>query len=177
MKSLGMAHGAATLAACVLVGLTASGHAARLNPMLYSTAGAAAFSDPLCDLANELVDLICGMSASDGIDQLTEGFIDAVDRGTWGDLEPLIASANAKLDQIFDPVVTPSLDPVDAGADAPLIDPSFMTTEAMGDDLCERAKAARDEICSSYPNNETAGSLWHQMRWLLDDLEEQARPW
>ncbi len=178
MKSLGMAHGAAMLATCVLVGLAASGHAARLDPMLHSTASGADSSDSLCDLANDLVDLICGMSTSEGIVQLTAGFIDDVDRGTWGDLEPLIANANAKLDQIFDPVVTPSLDPVDAGADALPIDSTFMTTEQMGDDLCERAKAARDKICNSAdPDHEHAGALWHQMRWLLNDLEEQARPW
>ena len=95
MKSLGMAHGAATLATCALLGLTASGHWAQLNPMLHATAGAAAFSDPLCDAANELVDLICGMSTTEGIAQLTDGFIDEVDPVTWGDLEPLIANAKA----------------------------------------------------------------------------------
>ena len=178
MKSLGMTHGAVVLATCVLVGLTASGHAARFNPMLHSTAGAAAFGDPLCDLANELVDLICGMSAAEGIAQLTEGFIDEVDRATWDDLEPLIANAKAELDEIFDPVVPPSLDPFDAGADAWPIDTSVMTTEQMGDDLCERAKAARDRICNSVDSDhQYVGTLWHQMRWLLDDLEEQARPW
>ncbi|MCH8852220.1 MAG: hypothetical protein IID41_06155 [Planctomycetes bacterium] len=176
MKSLGMAHGAATLATCALLGLTASGHAARLNPMLHSTAGAAAFLDSLCDAANELVDLVCRSSTSEGIDQLTDGFIGEVDRVTWGSLEPLIARAKTELDAIFDPYDTPSLDPVDAGAGGMPIETPFMTTEQMGDDLCERAKAARDEICSSNSNHETAGALLHQMRWLLDDLEEQARP-
>ena len=177
MKSLGMAHGAATLATCALLGLAASGHWARLNPMLHSTAAAAAFSDPLCDAANDLVDWICGTSTSDGINQLTDGFIDEVDQVTWGSLEPLIASAKAELDAIFDPYNTPSPDPVDAGADTVPIATPFVTTEQMGDDLCERAKAARDEICSSVSNHQTAGTLLHQMRWLLDDLEEQARPW
>ncbi len=177
MKSLGMAHGAATLATCALLGLTASGHWARLNPMLHSTAAAAAFGDPLCDAANDLVDLICGMSTTNGIAQLTDGFIDEVDPVTWGELEPLIANAKAELDAIFDPFDTPSLDPVDTGADALPIDTSLMTTEQMGDDLCERAKAARDRICNSVdPDHQDVGRLWHQMRWLLDDLEEQARP-
>ena len=172
MKSLGMVHGAATLATCALLGLTAAGNWGRLDPMLQPTAAAAAFSDSLCDAANALVDLICGMSTSDGIDQLTEGFIDEVDRVTWGDLEPLVAKAKAELDAIFDPYATPSLDPVDAGAGGVPIPTPFMTTEQMGDDLCERAKAARDEICSEEPDHETAGTLLHQMRWLLDDLEE-----
>ena len=176
MKSLGMAHGAATLATCALLGLTASGHWPRLNPMLHSTAAAAAFSDSLCDAANDLVDLVCGMLTSEGIDQLTDGFIDEVDPVTWGSLEPLIASAKAELDAIFDPYDTPSLDPVDAGAGGVPNETPFMTTEQMGDDLCERAKAARDEICGYESNHETAGTLLHQMRWLLDDLEEQARP-
>jgi hypothetical protein len=172
-----MAHGAATLATCALLGLTASGHWARLNPMLHSTAGAAAFSDPLCDAANKLVDLVCRSSISEGIDGLTDGFIDEVDLVTWGDLEPLIAKAKAELDAIFDPFVLPSLDPFDAGADAVPIDTSFMTTEQMGDDLCERAKAARDKICNSIEvDHQYVGTLWHQMHWLLDDLEEQARP-
>ncbi len=109
MKSLGMAHGTATLATCVLVGLAASGHAARLNPMVHSTASAVTSSDPLCDFACDLVDLICGMSTTEGIDQLTDGFSDEVDRVTWGDLEPLIANAKAELDAIFDPFHTPSL--------------------------------------------------------------------
>ena len=112
---------------------------------------------------------------SEGIDGLTDGFIDEVDPVTWGDLEPLIASAKAELDAIFDPFQLPSLDPVDAGADALLLS-SVMSTEEMGDELCERAKEAKEEICSSDPNHETAGTLLHQMRWLLDDLEEQARP-
>ncbi len=178
MKSLGMAPGAATLATWALLGLTASGHAAQLNPMLHSTATFAASSDSLCDAANALVDLICGMSTSDGIDQLTDGFIGRVDRVTWGSLEPLIASAKAELDAIFDPYDTPSLDPVDAGAGGVPIATLFMTTEQMGDDLCERARAARDRICNSLdPDHEYVGTLWRQMRWLLDDLEEQARPW
>ncbi|MCH8315527.1 MAG: hypothetical protein IIA64_06095 [Planctomycetes bacterium] len=178
MKSLRMAHGAATLATCVLLGLTASGHWAQLNPMPQSTAGAAAFSDPLCDLANELVELVCRSSTSNGIEGLAYGFIDEVDRVTWGELEPLIANAKAELDAIFDPFDTPSLDPVDAGADADPVDTSFMTTEEMGDELCERAKAARDRICNSIQlaDHQDVGTLWHQMRWLLDDLEEQARP-
>ncbi len=178
MKSLGMAHGAATLATCALLGLTASGHWAQLNPMLHLTADVAADSDPLCDAANRLVDWICGRSTSEGIDQLTDGFIDEVDPVTWGDLEPLIANAKAELDAIFDPFDTPSLDPVDAGADADPVDTSFMTTEEMGDELCERAKAARDRICNSIQlaDHQDVGTLWHQMRWLLDDLEEQARP-
>ena len=176
MKSLGMAHGTATLATCALLGLTASGHWAQLNPMLHSTAAATAFSDSLCDAANALVDLICGMSTSDGISQLTDGFIGKVDPVTWGSLEPLIASAKAELDAIFDPYDTPSLDPVDAGAGGVPIAIPFITTEQMGDDLCERAKAARDKICSEEPNHETAGTLLQQMRWLLDDLAEQARP-
>ncbi len=176
MKSLRMANGAATLATCALLGLTASGHAARLNPMLHSTAAAAALGDPLCDAAQRLVDWVCGTSTSDGIDQLTDGFIGEVDPVTWGSLEPLIASAKAELDAIFDPFQLPSLDPVDAGAGGVPIETPFMTTEQMGDDLCERAKAARDEICSPVSNHETAGTLLHQMRRLLDDLEEQARP-
>ncbi len=176
MKSLGMAHGAATLATCALLGLTASGHATRLNPTLHSTSGAAAFSDSLCDAANALVDLICGMSTSDGIAQLTDGFIDEVDRVTWGSLEPLIAKAKAELDAIFDPFDTPTLDPFDAGGGGVPIETPLMTTQQMGDDLCERAKAARDEICGYNSNHEMAGTLLHQMRWLLDDLEEQARP-
>lgn len=175
MKSLGMAHGAATLATCALLGLTASGHWARLNPMLHSTAAAAAFSDPLCDAACDLVDLICGTSTTKGIAQLTDGFIAEVDRVTWGNLEPLIDKAKAELDAIFDPFDTPSLDPVDAGADFLPVS-SFMSTQEMGDELCERAKEAKAEICSFDPNHETAGTLLHQMRWLLDDLEEQARP-
>ena len=175
MKCLGMAHGAATLVTCALLGVTVSGHSAQLNPMPHSLAAAAAFSDPLCDAACDLVDLLCGTTTSDGIDQLTDGFIDEVDRDTWADLEPLIASAKAELDAIFDPFQLPSLDPVDAGAGAPPVT-SFMTTEEMGDELCERALEAKEEACSSDPNHETTGSLWHQMRWLLDDLEEQARP-
>ncbi len=168
MKSLGMAHGAATLATCALLGLTASGDAA----------GTAAFGDPLCEAACGLVDLVCGTSTSEGIDQLTDGFIDEVDRVTWGSLEPLIASAKAELDAIFDLFHVPSLDPFDAGADAVPVNTSFMTTEQMGDDLCKRAQAAKDEICSSISfDHQYVGRLWHQMRWLLDDLEEQARPW
>ncbi len=175
MKSLGMAHGAATLATCVLVGLAASGHAARLNPMLHSTAGAAVSADPLCDAACDLADWVCGTSTSDGIDQLTDGFIDEVDRATWGNLEPLIARAKAELDAIFDLSHLPTLDPVDAGAMA--INTSFMTTEQIGDDLCKRAQAAKDEICNSVdPDHQYVETLWRQMRWLLDDLEEQARP-
>lgn len=166
MKSLRMAHGAATLATCVLVGLTASGDAA----------GAAASGDPLCEAACDLADWVCGTGTSEGIDQLTDGFIDEVDRVTWGSLEPLIAKAKAQLDAILDPFDTPSLHPVDAGADAVPLNASFMTTEEMGDELCERAREAKEEICSSDPNHETAGTLLHQMRWLLDDLEEQARP-
>jgi len=171
-----MAHGVAALATCALLGLTASGHWARLNPMLHSTAGAAAFLDSLCDAANDLVDLVCGTLTSEGIDQLTDGFIDEVDLVTWISLEPLIANAKAELDAIFDPFDTPSLDPVDAGADAPPLS-SFMSTEEMGDDLCERAQAAKDRICNSVdPDHQYVGRLWHQMRWLLDDLEEQAGP-
>ncbi len=177
MKSLGMTHGAATLATCVLLGVTVSGHLAQLNPMLHATAGAAAFSDPLCELANELVDLVCRSSTSNGIEGLTDGFIDEVDLVTWSSLEPLIADAKAELDAIFDPFDTPTLDPFDAGADAVPIETSFMTTEQMGNDLCERARAARDEICNSVDlDHEYVGTLWHQMRWLLDDLEEQAGP-
>ncbi len=166
MKSLGMTHGAVVLTTCALLGLTASGDAA----------GAAAFGDPLCDAACELVDLVCRSLTTTNIQQLTDGFIDEVDRVTWGDLEPLIASAKAELDAIFDPFQLPSLDPVDAGADALLLS-SVMSTEEMGDELCERAKEAKEEICSSDPNHGTAGKLLHQMRWLLDDLEERARPY
>ena len=179
MKSLGITCGVAALAMCALLGLTASGHVARPNPMLQSTSGATTFSDPLCDAANRLVDWICGTSTSDGILQLTDGFIGEVDRVTWGDLEPLIANAKAELDAIFDSLKLPSLVPFDAGADADMVDVSSMTTEEMGDDLCERAKAARDRICNSVEpdDHQYVGTLWHQMCWLLDDLEEQARPW
>ena len=175
MKSLGMTHGAVALATCALLGSSSSGHSAQLNPIPLTIAAAAASLDPLCDAACELVDLVCGTLTSDGIDQLTGGFVDEVDRVTWGDLEPLMASAKAQLDAIFDLFDSPSLSPVDAGAEAPPLS-SFMTTDEMGDELCERAREAKEEICSSDPNHETAGSLWHQIRWLLDDLEEQARP-
>ena len=213
MKSLGMAYGAATLATCALLGLTASGHWTQPNPipqsidaatngMLPSTtglqlerqitkettirevstfdfgpAGAAASSDPLCEAACDLADWVCGTATSEGIDQLTDGFIDEVDRVTWGSLEPLIALAKAELDALFNPFVPPSLDPFDAGADADPVDTSFMTTEEMGDDLCERAQEAKDRICNSVEfDHQYVGRLWHQMRWLLDDLEEQAGP-
>ena len=178
MKSLGMAYGAATLATCVLVALTPSGHAARLNPMLHSTAGAADETDPLCEAANRLVDWICGTTTSAGIDQLTDGSIAEVDFVTWGLLEPLIAGAKAELDTISDLFGTPNLDRVDAGTDAVPINTSFKTTEQMGDDLCDRARAARDRICNSVdPDHQYGETLWDQMRWLLDELEEQARPW
>ena len=176
MKPSGMAHGAATLVTCTLLGVPVTGHSAQLNPIPQTIAAATASSDPLCDAAQRLVDWICGTSTSDGIDQLTDGFIDEVDRVTWGDLEPLIANAKAELDAILDPFQLPSLNPVDAGAETLPIS-SFMTTEEMGDALCERAKAARDRICDSVdPDHQFVGSLWYQMRWLLDDLEEQARP-
>ena len=176
MKSVGMTHRAVALATCTLLGLSASGHSAQLNPTPQTIAAAATFSDPLCDAATRLADWICGTLTSDGIDQLTDGFIDEVDRVTWGDLEPLIANAKAELDAIFSPFQLPSLNPVDAGAEALPIS-SFMTTEEMGDELCERARAARDRICDAVdPDHEYVGSLWYQMRWLLDDLEEQARP-
>lgn len=213
MKSLVMAHGAATLATCTLLGLTASGHWAQLNPipqsinattngmlpsptglqferqtangttireastLNFSPAGAAASSDPLCESACLLADWVCGTTTSVGIDELTDGFVDQVDLVTWGRLEPLIASAKAELDAIFDPFQMPSLDPVDAGADALPLGSFLMTTDQIGDDLCERARAAKDRICNSVdPDHQEVGGLWHQMRWLLDDLEKQARP-
>ena len=175
MKSLGMTHGAVVLTTCALLGVTVSGHSAQLNPVPQTIVAATALADPLCELACELVDLLCGTTTSDGIDQLTDGFIDEVDRVTWGDLEPLIANAKADLDVIFDPFQLPSLDPFDAGADAVPLS-SLMTTDEIGDEACERAREAKEEICSSDPNHETAGTLLRQMRWLLDDLEEQARP-
>lgn len=133
--------------------------------------------DSLCEAARQLAAWVCGNSMRVGIDQLTDGFVDKVDGVTWVSLKPLIISSIAEIDTILDPNKSPSLSPPDAGSWALAIDTSSMTTEVMGDDLCERAQAAADEICNSEdPDHEYAGMLIRQMRWMLEDLFDQAQP-
>lgn len=133
--------------------------------------------DPLCLLARQLAAWICGDTANDGIDQLTDGFVDEVDESTWDSLEPLITRSIADIDLILDPNKMPSLDPYDAGSCAVAPDTSSWTTEDMGDDLCERALAAVEELCNSTePDQEYAGMLIREMRYVLEDLYDQAQP-
>ena len=133
--------------------------------------------DPLCELARQLAAWVCGDTANAGISKLTDGFVDQVDEATWESLEPLIRRSMDKIDVILDPIESPSLDPFDAGSSALMPDTSSWTTEEMGDDLCERALAAAEEICNSEdPDHEYAGMLFRQMRWVLEDLYDQAKP-
>lgn len=133
--------------------------------------------DSLCEAARQLADWVCGYNSIMGIDQLTDGFVDQVDWTTWDSLEPLITRSMDNIDTILDPNKSPSLDPFDAGSSALMPDTSSWTTEETGDDLCERAQAAADRICNSTdPDHEYAGILIRQMRYVLEDLYDQAQP-
>ncbi len=133
--------------------------------------------DPICQAACLLADWVCGTSAFDGIDRLTDGSTEEVSQAIWDDLEPLILDSMAELDAIFDPQQSPSLSPATAGSVASPIQSSTMTTEKMGDELCRMAREAKTEACNVSPANHTyIGERWHQIRWLLDDLHAQADP-
>ena len=131
----------------------------------------------LCDLACDIRDRICGTGtpAAGGIDQLTEGVTGQVSEAVWDDLEPLIASSKNDLKIIFDPNQSPSLSPPDAGDDAE-VDTSSWDTDKMGDELCDRATEAKNEICGISPDHEVAGTKLHEIDIILSDLKVQADP-
>ncbi|MCH8822806.1 MAG: hypothetical protein IH984_04785 [Planctomycetes bacterium] len=174
--------GTTIFAMSCMLGAAISGQDASRNSLSKSTCQSQVLSfsmdeDPLCVLARQLAEWICGNSMKLGIDQLTDGFVDQVDWANWDSLEPLITRSMDKIDVILDPNQTPSLDPFDAGSGALMLNTSSMTTEDMGDDLCESARKAAEEICNaSNPDHEYAGTLFRQTRWLLADLYDRAKP-
>jgi len=165
-----------------MLGAAISGQDASRNSLSKSTCQAQVLSfsmddDSLCEAARQLADWVCGYNSIMGIDQLTDGFIDQVDWATWDSLEPLITNSIDEIDVILNPYREPSLSPFDAGSWSLAINTSSMTTEEIGDELCERAQAAADRICNSTdPDNEYAGILIRQMLWLLEALYDQAKP-
>lgn len=127
----------------------------------------------LCDILRDLRDLLC-----DDVVDLTAGVTGQVTETVWNDLDPKSQSAIVKIDQIHGPLA-PSYTPSDAGDENATVDTSSMTTEQMGDDLCERAKAAYKKACEenpSIPNHEESSTALYEARGVLVDLRAQAAP-
>ena len=135
--------------------------------------------DILCEAACDIRDAICGTGtpAAGGIDQFTDGVTAQVTQAVWeNDLEALITSVGNDLATIFDPSQSPKLIPPNAGDDAE-VDTSTWNTDKMGDELCERATAAKDEICAGDPpDHQVAGTKLHEVDIILADLKAQADP-
>ena len=127
--------------------------------------------DTLCDLLKDLMDLICG----DVLD-LTAGVSGPVTQAVWTDLDPKSQSAIDKIDQIHS-LNPPFYDPPNAGDENATVDTSSMTTDEMGDDACERARAAYDRACVDNPtNHEDSSTALYETRVVLVDLRAQADP-
>lgn len=182
MKHSNIIVGAAVLTVCgfagsVITGVKAIGISFPVSQSQAQVPNYSMDDDSLCELARKLADWVCGTSLNYGIDQLTDGFVDQVDWDTWDSLKPLILRCMNEIDVILDPNLRPSLNPSHAGSGALVPNTSSMTTEEMGDDLCDRARKAAEEICnSSDPDQEYAGTQLRQMRWILADLYELAKP-
>ena len=175
--------GSTILAMYCMLGAAISGQDASRISLSKSTCQAQVLNfstdedDPLCIAARQLADWVCGYNSIMGIDQLTDGFVDQVDWTTWDSLEPLILNSIAEIDLILDPDISPSLDPFDAGSGVLAPNTSFLTTDEIGDDACERARKAMEEICNSNdPDHDYAGMIIRQLRWELEDLYDQAQP-
>lgn len=126
----------------------------------------------LCEALKNIVDLLC-----DDVVELTTGVTAQVTETVWNDLDPKSQSAIDKIDQIHDGAVTPSYTPSDAGDENATVDTSSMTTEQMGDDACERARAAYRRACEDDPSNHEASSTsLYEARDVLVDLRAQADP-
>ncbi len=127
--------------------------------------------DTLCDALKELVDLICG-----DVVTLTAGVSGPVSEAVWDDLDPATQSAIDKIDQIHGSGL-PNYTPSDAGDENATVDTSGWTTEKMGDDLCERAKAAYKKACEDDPTDHNASSTsLYETRDVLVKLRVQADP-
>ncbi len=126
----------------------------------------------LCDLLKNIVDLLC-----DDVVELTTGVTAQVSVTAWNDLDPKSQSAIDKIDQIHDGATAPSYTPSDAGDENAKVDTSNMTTEQMGDDACERARAAYRRACEDNPSDQEASSTsLYEARGVLVDLRAQADP-
>lgn len=125
----------------------------------------------LCDLLKDLMDLICG-----DVVTLTNGVSGPVSQAVWDDLDPATQSAIDKIDQIHGSS-TPSYTPGDAGDENATVDTSGMTTGDMGDDLCERARAAYEKACVNDPtNHEDSSTKLYELKDVIQDLRAQAAP-
>lgn len=131
----------------------------------------------LCQIANRIVGLLCGTGdpLAGGIVQLTDGFTGEVSAVVWVDLKPKLDSADADIATIRNASEEPSLSPANAGEPCE-VDTDGMSTEDMGDNACEKAKAFRDEVCSPSINNDVAGGHLCELGKYLAAIRAQAEP-
>ena len=125
----------------------------------------------LCDALRDLRDLICG-----NVVELTDGVTAKVTETVWTTLDPRSQSAIDKIDQIHS-LNPPFYDPPNAGDENATVDTSSMTTGEMGDDACERARAAYEKACVDTPtNHEDSSTALYETRVVLVDLRAKADP-
>lgn len=131
----------------------------------------------LCQIANRIVGLLCGTGdpLAGGIVQLTDGFTEEVSAAVWVDLKPKLDSADADIATIRNASEEPSLSPVDAGEPC-TVDTSGMSTDDLGDEACEKAKAYRDEVCNPSANHDVAGGYLCELGKYLAAIRAQADP-
>lgn len=131
----------------------------------------------LCDIANRLVDLLCGTGdpLAGGIVQLTAGVTAKVSTEVRDDLKPKLDSADAEIATIRNASEEPSLSPVDAGEPC-TVDTSGTSTEDLGEDACEEAKAFRDEVCRASADHDLAGGYLCKLGKYLAAIRAQADP-
>ena len=125
----------------------------------------------ICDVLKDIMDLVCG-----NVVTLTAGVSGPVSEAVWDDLDPATQSAIDKIDQIHGSSL-PNYTPSDAGDENATVDTSGWTTEKMGDDACERARAAYKKACLDDPTDHNASSTsLYETRDVLVDLRAQADP-
>lgn len=128
----------------------------------------------ICDVLKAIMDRVCGTAETSGIKQLCKGWTGAVDQSTWDSLEPAIDATTADIAVIFD-AVAPSYDPTDAGDENATYDASGKSTETIGDEACQIATDAYNELCSGTPDAEASATALYKLKDLLPKLYTQAK--
>lgn len=130
----------------------------------------------ICDVLQAIVDLVC--DDTDNVKSITTPYtgVGAVSSSDWTNLEPLLDSVKSKTDTIFSPVNPPSYTPYDIGSPS-IYDPDGKSTNTLGDDACERARAAYERACGDQPpHHESSANALRDVVVIIDALRTQADP-
>ena len=121
------------------------------------------------------MDRVCGTAQTTGIKGMCRGWSGPVNQFTWDSLAPAIDETTADIEIIFGSQI-PSYTPTDAGNENETYDATGKSTEEMGDDACQIATDAYNELCSGTADNEASATALYKLKDLLPKLHAQADP-